>query len=165
MVGSLYSSLALSVERYLAVVHPFAKYKWVHLFSNPTVFIPVQVQVQLATLHTPGSHLLHHLQLAQVLGADHGLSYTNWDGGQQHSELLQWGQLPPLLLLPLLPLLAVTAGGHGPQVTCGTDSLPSNPVFRTSYWYLNIYVLWLNTVLNILLPILSLVVLNVIILK
>jgi hypothetical protein len=27
MVGSIYSSLALSIERYAAVVHPFAKYK------------------------------------------------------------------------------------------------------------------------------------------
>ena len=39
------------------------------------------------------------------------------------------------------------------------------PMFRTSYWYLNVYVLWLNTILNIFLPILSLVVLNIIILR
>ena len=38
-------------------------------------------------------------------------------------------------------------------------------MFRTNYWYLNIYVLWLNTLFNILLPILSLVILNIIILR
>ena len=38
-------------------------------------------------------------------------------------------------------------------------------MFRTNYWYLNIYVLWLNTLLNIFLPILSLVILNIIILR
>ena len=38
-------------------------------------------------------------------------------------------------------------------------------MFRTNYWYLNIYVLWLNTLFNILLPILSLVILNIITLR
>ena len=38
-------------------------------------------------------------------------------------------------------------------------------MFRTSYWYLNIYVLWINTFINILIPIFSLVVLNIIILR
>ena len=37
--------------------------------------------------------------------------------------------------------------------------------YRTSYWYLNIYVLWLNSILNILLPIISLVILNILILR
>jgi len=36
---------------------------------------------------------------------------------------------------------------------------------RTSYWYLTIYVLWLNTILNIIVPILTLIVLNIIILR
>ena len=31
---------------------------------------------------------------------------------------------------------------------------------RVNYWYLNVYVLWLNTILNIVLPIVSLIVLN-----
>ena len=34
---------------------------------------------------------------------------------------------------------------------------------RINYWYLNIYVLWMNTILNILFPIISLIVLNIII--
>ena len=38
-------------------------------------------------------------------------------------------------------------------------------MIRTNYWYLNIYVLWLNTLLNLLLPIISLVILNIIILR
>ena len=36
---------------------------------------------------------------------------------------------------------------------------------RSSYWYLNIYVLWLNTILNIIIPILSLIVLNISIMR
>ena len=36
---------------------------------------------------------------------------------------------------------------------------------RKNYWYVNIYVLGLNTFLNIILPILSLVILNIIILR
>ena len=32
-----------------------------------------------------------------------------------------------------------------------------------NYWYLNIYVLWMNTILNIVLPIISLVVLNILV--
>ena len=36
-------------------------------------------------------------------------------------------------------------------------------MFRTNYWH--IYVLWLNILFNILLPILSLVILNIIILR
>ena len=32
-----------------------------------------------------------------------------------------------------------------------------------NYWYLNIYVLWMNTILNIVLPIVSLVVLNILV--
>ena len=34
---------------------------------------------------------------------------------------------------------------------------------RINYWYLNIYVLWMNTILNILFPIISLIVLNILI--
>ena len=34
---------------------------------------------------------------------------------------------------------------------------------RVNYWYLNIYVLWMNTILNILFPIISLIVLNILI--
>ena len=55
-VGSLYSTLALSVERYLAVVHPFTKFRlvgsgfkkfWInhcmfrHQYSSKTFIIPV----------------------------------------------------------------------------------------------------------------------------
>ena len=36
---------------------------------------------------------------------------------------------------------------------------------RTNYWYINVYVLWLNTILNIFLPIFSLIILNSIILR
>ena len=32
---------------------------------------------------------------------------------------------------------------------------------RVNYWYINIYVLWLNTTLNIIVPIVSLVILNI----
>ena len=38
-------------------------------------------------------------------------------------------------------------------------------IFRTNYWYVNVYVLGLNTLFNIVLPILSLIILNVIILR
>ena len=33
--------------------------------------------------------------------------------------------------------------------------------FRVNYWYINVYVLWLNTILNIFVPIVSLVILNI----
>ena len=36
---------------------------------------------------------------------------------------------------------------------------------RANYWYINIYNLWLNTVFNIVLPIASLVILNILILR
>ena len=32
---------------------------------------------------------------------------------------------------------------------------------RVNYWYVNVYVLWLNTTLNIIVPIVSLVTLNI----
>ena len=32
---------------------------------------------------------------------------------------------------------------------------------RVNYWYINVYVLWLNTILNIIVPIVSLVILNI----
>ena len=35
--------------------------------------------------------------------------------------------------------------------------------FKVNYWYLNIYVLWMNTILNIVLPIILLVVLNILV--
>ena len=34
-------------------------------------------------------------------------------------------------------------------------------IFRVNYWYINVYVLWLNTILNIVVPIVSLVILNI----
>ena len=36
---------------------------------------------------------------------------------------------------------------------------------RSNYWYITIYNLWLNTVLNIVLPIASLVILNILIFR
>lgn len=36
-------------------------------------------------------------------------------------------------------------------------------LFKVNYWYLNIYVLWMNTILNIVLPIILLVVLNILV--
>ena len=43
-----------------------------------------------------------------------------------------------------------------------------NPILflsRTNYWYVNVYILGFNTMFNIILPILSLIILNVIILR
>ena len=34
---------------------------------------------------------------------------------------------------------------------------------RVNYWYLNIYLLWINTIFNIILPIILLIVLNVLV--
>ena len=34
---------------------------------------------------------------------------------------------------------------------------------RINYWYLNIYLLWMNTLLNVLFPIISLIILNILI--
>ena len=45
---------------------------------------------------------------------------------------------------------------HGDLELVATD-------IRINYWYLNIYVLWMNTILNILFPIISLIVLNILI--
>ena len=32
--------------------------------------------------------------------------------------------------------------------------------FRLNYWYMNVYILWVNTILNIFVPIVILVILN-----
>ena len=45
---------------------------------------------------------------------------------------------------------------HGDLEIVGRD-------MRSNYWYLNIYILWLNTLLNIVLPITSLIILNVLV--
>ena len=38
---------------------------------------------------------------------------------------------------------------------------PNDVCLRLNYWYMNVYVLWLNSLLNIILPIISLVILNI----
>ena len=53
-------------------------------------------------------------------------------------------------------------GSHEDYCLHGNLELKASKL-RVNYWYLNIYVIWLNTILNILVPIISLIVLNVLI--
>ena len=77
----------------------------------------LQVQIQLPPLHPSCNHLLLHLQLTQVLGADYSLSSVSCYE-QPHSEHLWADQLYHIHHLHrILPLLGADAGGQGHQVT------------------------------------------------
>ena len=154
----------------------------------------LQAQVHLHALHPPRSSLLSPLQLTKVLRADHrlpssqpalqhqlrrppaGLEHElpgHPPGRGQHLQLL--GEGPGGQASQVMGIgHTVLASRHRIAVYC---FYISSPVLRTqlffkyvvlcrsSYWYLNIYVLWLNTILNIIIPILSLIVLNISIMR
>jgi len=122
MVGSIFSTLALSVERYLAVVHPFTVYR--QKFSSRHFVVPVVV-------YSIVFNLPKFFELKTSCSSSSPFSTSN-------SSQPGWSSCPE----------------EDQKIHLEAREI------RTNSWYLNIYMLWLSTIFNIILPIIALVLLN-----
>jgi len=134
MVGSIYSTLALSVERYLAVVHPITKYR--HKYSSMHFILPVVLYSVLYNLPK-----FFELTTACPAATKQGITFNETSSSED------------------LQIVLNSSLAEGSCRYWERNLVPSP--LRRSYWYLNIYLLWLNTILNIIIPIISLIVLNI----
>jgi len=128
-VGSIFTTLALSIERYLTVAHPFARLRYG--YSSRHFIIPV-------VLYSVLFNLPKFFELT-----------TSCPESAQETLNTSIVGAPGKFLGDCL---------HGDLEIVGRE-------MRGNYWYLNIYILWLNTLLNILFPVSSLIVLNIIIFR
>merc|ERR1719350_334753 len=117
MIGSMFSTLAMSTERYIAVVHPFVKYKHKYNtchFATPVVIysilynFPKFLEFDLACVHNDNG---------TIILEEHNFS-------------------------------------------CDYVALKSAPM-RENFWYLKVYGLLLNCVLNITIPLFLILLINI----
>merc|ERR1712038_548589 len=132
MIGSMFTTLALSVERYIAVLHPFAKYRrW---YKTRRFTIPVVIYSVLYNLPK-----FFEFELACV-------------SNQAQAHHVDGNAGAPLLHEDLGP-----SDGNGSS-RC-VKQFVATPM-RSNYWYLKIYGLWMNSLLNIVFPLIIILVIN-----